>query len=254
MARERSTELIGVGIYGIVDAARLLRPTSTKASAHNIQRWLDGHEYRCRGEPCRAKPLWKPQHPRMDGRIAIGFRDLMELRFVASFREAGLSLQAIRLALKRARDVVGHAHPFATERFRTDGSAMFLELASESGEPSLLDLLQGQYAIHRMLEPSFKDIDFEAGLAARWWPLSEREGIVLDPTRCFGKPIDHGSGVPADTLGAAVEPIDHGSGVPADTLGAAVDVFGSEEEVAHRFEVDVGAVRAAQTFTQSFAA
>ena len=113
---------------------------------------------------------------------------------------------------------------------------MFLELASESGEPSLLDLLQGQYAIHRMLEPSFKDIDFEAGLAARWWPLSEREGIVLDPTRCFGKPIDHGSGV------------------PADTLGAAVDVFGSEEEVAHRFEVDVGAVRAAQTFTQSFAA
>ena len=236
MANGRSNKLLGVGIYAVTDAARLLRPTSSKASAHNIQRWLDGHEYRYRGELCRAKPLWKPQLPKMNGRIAIGFRDLMELRFVASFRDAGLSLQAIRLALKKARDIVGHAHPFATERFRTDGNDMFLELASESDEPTLLDLRRAQYAIHRMLEPSFKDIDFEAGIAARWWPLSERAGVVLDPTRCFGKPIDHGSGVPADTLGSAVE------------------VLGSDEEVAHWFEVDVVAVRAARKFTESFAA
>ena len=56
----------------------------------------------------------------------------MELRFVASLREVGLSLQAIRLALKKARNVVGHALPFATERFCTDGNDMAAQTFTNS--------------------------------------------------------------------------------------------------------------------------
>lgn len=159
----------------------------------------------------------------------------MELRFVASFREAGLSLQAIRLALQRAREIVGHDHPFATERFRTDGKNMFLELADEAGDPTLIDLRRNQYAIHRMLKPSFRDIEFEDGLAARWWPLGHRKRVVVDPTRSFGTPIDDGSGV------------------PMDALSGALDALGSVREVAKWFEVDSRAVKAAREFVRSFA-
>lgn len=234
--RDQPTELLGVGLYTISDATRLLRRTSRKASAQNIRRWLDGHTYRYRGQRCRAEPLWRPQLPKIDGQFGVGFRDLMELRFVASFREAGLSLQAIRLSLERASDIVGHDHPFASERFKTDGKDMFLELAEETSEPTLIDLRRNQYAIHRMLAPSFKDIDFEYGVAARWWPLGQRRSIVLDPARSFGKPIDDASGVPANTLSAALE------------------TLGSVREVSRWYEVEPSAVRAARNFAESYAA
>ena len=232
---QQSIELLGVGLYTVSDAARLLSRTSKNATAQNIRRWIDGHKYRYRGELRRAAPLWRPQLPKIEDQIGLGFRDLMELRFVASFRAAGLSLQGIRLSLERACDIVGHDHPFATERFRTDGKEMFLELADITDEPTLIDLRRSQYAIHRMIAPSFKDIDFERGLAARWWPLGQRKGIVLDPTRSFGKPIE---GI---------------SGVPADTLNAAFVTLGSVREVTRWYEVDPSAVRAAREFATSYA-
>lgn len=231
----QSVELLGVGIYTISDATRLLRPTSRKASNQNVRRWVDGHRYRYRGRLRHSTPLWRLELPKIHGHIGLGFRDLMELRFVASFREAGLSLQAIRLALDRATEIVGHDHPFATERFRTDGKGMFLELATDFEDPTLIDLRLNQYAIHRMIAPSFKDIDFEQGLAVRWWPLSQRKGIVLDPARSFGKPID-------DT-----------SGVPVDTLDAALKTLGSVREVTNWYEVDPSAVRAARAFAEIYA-
>ncbi len=227
-------ELVGVGLYSIPDVVRLLSPKSSRASSQNIRRWVDGYNYRYRGSSGRRPPLWRPEVPKIDGLIGLGFRDLMELRFVTSFREAGLSLQAIRLALRRACEIIGHDHPFATERFRTDGENMFLELAVETEDPALIDLKRNQYAIHRMIEPSFKDIDFDQGVAARWWPLGQRAGVVLDPKRTFGMPIDSGSGVPTDTLYAALK------------------TLGSEREVARWFEVEPRAVRAARKFGESF--
>ena len=234
--REQPQTYIGVGIYTVSDAARFLRPSSTKASPQNIRRWLVGHTYRYRGERRRANPLWRPQLPKIDDTVGMGFRDLMELRFIVAFRDEMLSLQAIRFALARACEIVGHDHPFATERFQTDGKNIFLEIATETDEPTLINLLSNQYAIHRMLAPSFKDIDFKDGIAARWWPMGQRSGIVLDPNRSFGRPIDDASGIPADTLSTALA------------------TLGSVKEVVRWYEVDPGAVRAASRFTEIFAA
>jgi hypothetical protein len=112
--------------------------------------------------------LWAPQLPRLGRDLTLGFRDLMELRFVASFVAAGISLHVIRRALAIGRQVVGDERPFSTARFQTDGRTIFLQVSNEIEEPTLIDLLRRQYAFYRVIEPSFRDIDFSEGVAEKW--------------------------------------------------------------------------------------
>jgi hypothetical protein len=74
--------------------------------------------------------------------------------------------------------------------------------ASRQPSPSLTiyDLARRQYAFHRLVAPSFKDVDFEADVMARWWPMGHRRLVVLDPQRSFGAPIAAESGIPTATL------------------------------------------------------
>ena len=62
-----------------------------------------------------------------DDTLELGFRDLIELRFVAAFIAEGLALQTIRACLSTARELVDCDHPFSTRRFKTDGKRIFLE-------------------------------------------------------------------------------------------------------------------------------
>ncbi len=73
-------------------------------------------------------PLWPVQvvADEVEG-LELGFRDLIELRFVAAFVNAGVGLKAIRNCLVYAREVVADDRPFSTRRFKTDGRTIFLE-------------------------------------------------------------------------------------------------------------------------------
>jgi hypothetical protein len=61
--------------------------------------------------------------------------------------------------LQLAGQLVQHNHPLATASFRTDGMRLFLEIGRETGEPELYDVLGNQYGFHRIIEPSFRDVD-----------------------------------------------------------------------------------------------
>ena len=114
VAMLRDADLFGVGSYTIKEAACLLR-----APAINISRWIRGYSYRRKGEVYTSPPLWQTQWPVGDsGQIEIGFRDLIELRFVKVFTDAGVGLLAIRNCLDFARELVKDDHPFSTRRFR----------------------------------------------------------------------------------------------------------------------------------------
>ena len=118
----RDADLFGVGSYTLREAARLLG-----TPAINISRWMRGYNYRRNGQVHKSPPLWQTQWPTGDNdQIEIGFRDLIELRFVKVFTEAGVGLLAIRNCLDFARDLVKDDHPFSTRRFRTDGRTIFL--------------------------------------------------------------------------------------------------------------------------------
>ena len=87
-------ELIGIGLYTPAEAQRLLGVPSRK-----ISRWLRGHRIRERDYP----PLWTSQVGTDEGRLCLGFRDLMEVRVAAEFIRSGISPQRARAAIILAR-------------------------------------------------------------------------------------------------------------------------------------------------------
>lgn len=219
---------IGVGSYTAPEAARLLH-----TSPRNINRWLRGYVYRRAGEERHMAPLWRSQLSMVDDHLEIGFRDLIELRFVKAFTDAGVGLLAIRNCLEYARECANDDHPFSTRRFQTDGRTIFLESIERSGESKLLDLKKRQYAFRQIIERTFKDLDIEDDAVARWRPFNGKQSIIIDPQRSFGQPIASKSGVPTVTLAQAVE------------------AEGSVEKVARLYEVTAAVVRDALKFEES---
>ena len=221
----------GAGCYTAPEAARLL-----KIPALNIRRWLGGYSYRHRGEQIAQPPLWRPQLPRRGRQIDLGFRDLVELRFVDAFLKAGLSLSTIRKCLEHARREVDDDRPFSTRRFQTDGRTIFFEGVASSDESAVLDLKNRQFVFKRIIERTFRDLDFENDAVSRWRPYHGKQSIVLDPQRSFGQPI------------AAK------FGVPTVTLFEAVAAEGAVERVAYLYEVPVSIVRDAVLFETELSA
>jgi uncharacterized protein (DUF433 family) len=222
---------IGIGYYTVPEAARLL-----KVPARNINRWLGGYRYEERGRTVAVPALWTPELPAYEHHLELSFRDLIELRFVKAFLDAGLWLKTIRTCLDYAREYVEDPRPFSTRKFLTDGRTIFLESARQSGEDELLDLKRHQYVIKRVIERSFKDLDIEDDAVARWRPLNGKKSIVIDPVRVFGQPIA------ADI------------GVPTVVLADAVEAEGSVEKAARIFNVTPRIVRDALRFERSLAA
>jgi uncharacterized protein (DUF433 family)/DNA-binding transcriptional MerR regulator len=197
---------LGVGVYSYPDAARLVGSTSGE-----IRRWLKGYGRRDNGIPSHA-PLWTPQleGTGIDG---IGFRDLIELRFIRTFSQAGVPLNLIRRTIDELRDRLGKQYPFTSTRFKTDGRRIFMELMGDSGDPALVDVLKRQDVMKRIIDPSLRegielDVDDQA---ARWFPLKGSHSVVLDPDRRFGQPILSDSGVPTAAIADALA--SHGNDV-----------------------------------------
>lgn len=172
----------------------------------------------------------------IDNHIELGFRDLIELRFVKAFTDAGLGLLAIRNCLEFARTCVRDDHPFSTRRFQTDGRTIFLESIQRAEEPRVLDLKRRQYVFKQVIERTFKDLDIEDDAVARWRPLQGKKSIVIDPHRSFGQPIA------ADY------------GVPTVALAEAVEAEGSVERVARLYDVSLSVVRDAVRFESTLQA
>ena len=224
-------EFVGVGLYSVADAAKLL-----KAPPRNLRRWLGGYDYRRDDEIRHVPPLWTPDIPKLDDDIELSFRDLIELRFVRAFLEKGIGLKAVRNCLDYARRCIETDRPFSSGRFRTDGRTIFLESLEAAGEPKLLDLKEKQYVFKQVVEQSFKDLDLEGDIVARWRPYRGKDSIVVDPTRSFGQPV------------AAA------SGVPTIVLADAVKAEGSVARVAALYEVDKSVVQDAVRFHEELLA
>lgn len=195
-----SQRFIGVGLYSVADAARLL-----KAPPRTLRRWLDGYSYKKNEKIQYVAPILEPDIPKIDDEIELSFRDLIELRFVRAFLEKGIGLKAVRNCLEYARQCIQTDRPFSSGRFRTDGRTIFLESLDASAEPKLLDLKAKQYVFKQVVEQSFKDLDLEGDIVTRWRPYRGKDSIVVDPTRSFGQPIASASGVPTIVLAESVK-------------------------------------------------
>ncbi len=202
--------LVGLGLYTAAEAGRLIEVPRAK-----LVRWLRGHRIGARS----YERLWAPQVDLQDGRVYLGFRDLMDARVAARFIKEGVSPRRVRAAIQLAREVTGDDHPLSTDRFRTDGLDIFLRVVEtdELGErrETLLNLFRRQYEFRQVIEPLLKTVDFDgSGAPTLWWPLGKKGHIVVDPARSFGQPIDAETSVPTSVLAAAgkLEGIDRAAG------------------------------------------
>jgi uncharacterized protein (DUF433 family) len=219
------SELIGMGTYTPAEASQLIGVPSAK-----IVRWLRGHNV---GEVHYPR-LWRPQIDLDDGRVYLGFRDLMEARVADVFISRGLSPQKVRRAIELASEMLAEERPLSTARFRTDGRTVFLQVLQEGGVDQMIDLFRSQHVFREIIEPSVRNIELDdSGLPIRWWPRGKQARIVVDPQRVFGQPIE------AD------------SGVPTSVLSAACEAEGSLEKAARVWDVPVVAIRRAVEFQSS---
>lgn len=229
----QSQGTIGVGIYSFVDAARFIG-----ADARDLRRWLAGYSNRRDGIKHKYEPLWQSQlaGTEIDG---IGFRDLIELRFVRLFVSAGVPLTLIRRTVDELRERLGREYPFTSTSFKTDGKRIFMSLLNDNGDEALVDVVKRQDVIPKVIGPSLREglelnVDDEA---TRWYPMRRSKAVVLDPERSFGQPVLNDSGVPTIAV--------------TETLKAE---GGDITRTARIFEISTAAVRKAVAFEQQILA
>jgi uncharacterized protein (DUF433 family)/DNA-binding transcriptional MerR regulator len=232
------SDALGRGAYGASEGLRLLNFSRSNApvrhvSRNTVARWLRGYDFGAEGY---SEPLWQPHYLNDDNLIELSFRDLIELRFVKAFRDIGLALPTIRECYQRAAEEVHDERPFSTQKFRTDGKTIFLEITEGIQEAKLVDLRRRQNVFRTIVEPSLKDLEFDASAVSRWFPLGiARKSIVVDPARAFGRPV------------AA-------SGIPTEVLARAVALEGSLAKVVDLYKVSAAEVKDAVAFEKRLAA
>lgn len=225
-----ASPFIGAGIYTVPEAARL-----TRVSAPRIRRWLKGYDYKTKKARQHAHPVWAGQLDPIGSALAVGFRDLMEIRFVNAFLQAGVSWKTMRAAHVAAKEKLGADHPFCTHQFVTDGRAILLREAQLAGDTCLLNITNDQREFEELVCPFLKELDFDGGIS-RWWPLGKERLVVVDPVKNLGQPTVTRSGVPTRVLARSAK------------------ANGSLEEVARWFEVAPEEVQDAVDFEHSLAA
>ena len=219
----RDPSMIGVGLYTIPEAARLVGVRSQR-----IRRWAHGYRYRGRdGNEAASAPLWHADTPSTDATVGLSFLDMMEVRMVNAFRGYGVSWTVIREAALHACELFHDNHPFTMRQFQTDGNRIFGEVAEEQGV-RVLDMNRRQWVSKPIVQQSlFDGIEFDDGQAARWYPIKSRK-VVVDPERSFGRPVLTDYGVPTEVLFAAfkvegsVDKVSKWYGIPRPEVRVAI--------------------------------
>ncbi len=181
--------------YTAAEAGRL-----TGFRPERVRRWLRGYAYHYPVSDGGPKTLVHQQPViQRDGveydRYA-SFLELIDLIFVRSFLDHGLSLQKIRAALAESEKIIG-GHHFAQQVYFTDGHKIYLKLDARK-EENLLELMSGgQWVISEVIRKEATQIDFDddTGFAEKWYPEGRDKGIVLDPKINFGAPTIVGKGI-----------------------------------------------------------
>jgi uncharacterized protein (DUF433 family) len=234
-------DALGRGSYSAVESLRLLNfnrpgaPEARRVSRNTVSRWLRGYDHGEDGKS-HSDPLWRPDFTNPDDQIELSFRDLIELRFVKAFRDLGLGLPTIRDCYQQAAEELQDDRPFSTQKFRTDGKTIFLHITEKDHEGKMIDLKKRQQVFRSFIEPSLRDLEFDASTVARWYPLGiNKKSVIIDPSRSFGRPIVR-------------------AGVPTSVIVEALKVEGSADAVASLYEVTKADIRQAVDFEQRLAA
>jgi uncharacterized protein (DUF433 family) len=225
MKRISEPDLLMTGIYTIPQVAELV-----SAPQSMVRVWVEGHTG-------KQMAVIDNQLGRVGGKVAVSFTNLMELRFVATFANAGVGLREIRKIMGEVKETLEHPHPFATSTvFKTDGKKIVAEIAQRNGV-RLYDLRTKNYEMLAVVVKSLKNhVTYDpAGDAISWRPRPRiAPNVILHPHFSFGRPVLKASRIPTATLAQAVK-VEGSSAFVADIF----DIPERQVKEAVRFEKEL---------------
>jgi uncharacterized protein (DUF433 family) len=167
-----------------------------------------------------------------DKGVALSYLQLIEVAVVAALRQAGVSLNTIRVAKEYVAQRLNAEFPFAQYTFKTDGKELLMALSEfdrkESNDKLIVVSKQGQLGWKQILDSRLKEFEYQKGLAVKWRLGGANSSIIIDPQVSFGAP--------------AVK------GVPTWTIRGRLDAGESIEDIADDFSLDLTDVRQALKF------
>ena len=132
----------------------------------------------------------------------LSYYELIEVAFVATFRNLGVSLQRIRKAREYAAQALKSEYPFAEHSWMTEGHHVLLGLRKIEGDTFVGSLVAadryGQIGWKEIISDRFHQFDYENGIALVWHPRDRQNPVSIDPRVSFGAPTV--SGIPTWTL------------------------------------------------------
>lgn len=188
-----SHSMLGEGIYGFSEVARL-----TKVSPRRIRAWF-------KGVPHRPGAVIRSDYADMEGAgNLVSFLDMVDALVIGELRGHDVPLQYLRKVHHALIQEFGLPHPFCRKNVFTDGKRVFIHTAEECGEERLKELLTKQYAFPEILLQFLQHVEYDAdSLLVKRWRINP--GIIIDPSRQYGKPIVDSVGIPTVVLAAAYE-------------------------------------------------
>ena len=197
--------ILGHGIYGLPEAARL-----TRLNAQRVREWFQG---RPRDEA--RKPVFRSDYQSVGGDRAISFYDLIELKVAGQLRDRGVALQSLRKVHKQLQADLRTGHPFCRKEVLTDGNRVFTLGLDAEIQAEMVEVLSHQKVFADILLPFLKRIDYDdATSLARRWCIADM--IVIDPRINLGKPIVEDVGIATAVLAASYASNDRDAELVAD--------------------------------------
>jgi len=185
--------MLGEGIYGFSEVARL-----TNVSPRCIRAWFQG----VRNRPGAVIHSDFADVPGAEN--LVSFLDMIDALVIGRLRGYDVPMQYLRKVHHALIQEFDSPHPFCRKGIFTDGKRIFIHTAEECGEERLKELLTKQYAFPRILLPFLRQVEYDSdSLLAKRWKIGR--GIVIDPSRQYGKPIVDSVGIPTVVLAAAYE-------------------------------------------------
>lgn len=218
--------LLGHGVYNIAEAARF-----TGLKKRRVKDWFQG-----RATDPFPRTVFQGDYKVLDGFFSISFLDLVEVFIAGQLRESGVSLARVRRAHVKLQGDWGIKHPFSKKDIRTDGKDIFICALDEEDRAEVIDVITNNRVFERIIVPVLEKMDYDLATAlALKWHISK--GVVIDPDRCFGKPIVERAGITTNVLASSY----YGNRQDAKTVARWYGV--SEEDVmdAVRFESEFAA-------------
>ena len=160
----------------------------------------------------------------------VNFHVLIELYVYFELRELGVTAQQVIKARNAMRKDLNTEHPFATANTLTHGKKIWYEFRE-----SIVDANgTRQTNFENMVRDYAKKIEFNAGLAARYWPMGKQHAVVVDPLHQFGQPTIKDTNVNTHVLrsmwnsGESAEALSELFAVPIKSVQDALNFYGRQ--------------------------